>query len=137
MARATTLRQETLELEQLRIVVAQRVVCRELQLLGVEVVAERMRDFVMVSLQGYLWGKQELKVFRWPASWWQAVKERWMPLSLRKRYPVRYKTIEIRGLLFFPTLNVEVPNHHGTLVIETQERIDTLAGDGHELPCLF
>lgn len=32
----------------------------------------------------------------WPASWWEALKDRFLPKSLRKYFPVKYKTLEVK-----------------------------------------
>ena len=32
---------------------------------------------------------------KWPADWWQACKERWLPNWLVRRFPVKYRTLSI------------------------------------------
>lgn len=37
---------------------------------------------------------------QYPATWWDAVKERWAPRWLRRMYPVRYKHISIHQKIY-------------------------------------
>jgi len=46
---------------------------------------------------------QEDPLCRYPVDWWQAVKERWFPPWLLRRYPVRYK--EVIAVHNFPELD--------------------------------
>jgi hypothetical protein len=40
----------------------------------------------------------------WPATWWDAFKERWFPRWLRKRYPVRFKSIHVEKYGVYPEI---------------------------------
>ena len=40
--------------------------------------------------------REKIKVdVRWPADWWQAVRERWAPKWWLKRHPVRYHEVHV------------------------------------------
>lgn len=36
---------------------------------------------------------QDEELTQYPATWWEAVKERWFPAWLKKKCPVQYKTV--------------------------------------------
>lgn len=55
-------------------------------------------------------------VFRAPADWWQAVKERWFPKGWLRRWPVKYREDTIETQVIFP--NYKVPAELG---VYTQE----------------
>lgn len=43
---------------------------------------------------------------KWPADWWQAVRERWAPAWWLKRHPVKYEQIDRPVYNICPHLNV-------------------------------
>ena len=45
---------------------------------------------------------EELQKVTYPADWWQAVKDRWFPAWLKRRYPVIMNTVEAVAL--YPSL---------------------------------
>lgn len=58
-----------------------------------------------------IWGKQLSEVHeRWPADWWQAVKEHFAPRLGRlgawflQRYPVRYRRLDFDAWALWPTI---------------------------------
>ena len=52
--------------------------------------------------------KLEEVVARWPATWWQAFKERWYPLWLQKWFPVRWKESRMKSIALYPEM--VIPN---------------------------
>jgi len=42
--------------------------------------------------------------FRMPIDWWQAFKERWFPKIILKKWPVKYKRIDVKA--YYPRLQV-------------------------------
>lgn len=42
--------------------------------------------------------KRKLLDYQWPATWQDAFKERWFPGWARRRWPVRYRRIEVSEL---------------------------------------
>jgi hypothetical protein len=68
-------------------------------------------DFIMdrltYMLKIYLWGEDLGNViFETPLNWWEAVKERWFPSWLSKRYPVKYKRVYCKATAIYPQLNL-------------------------------
>ena len=54
--------------------------------------------------------------FRRPLDWWEAVKERWLPARLRRRFPVKYHVETVRLSSLYP--RARVPANMGTVVHE-------------------
>lgn len=55
------------------------------------------RDLV-ASLDTYMMAMldETIEIHRqWPADWWQAFKERWLPAWAKRRWPVQYEQIDI------------------------------------------
>jgi hypothetical protein len=42
------------------------------------------------------------EIVRYPADWWQAVKERWLPAWAKRRWPIRYKKSQLRLMCMYP-----------------------------------
>lgn len=42
--------------------------------------------------------RRRLTEYRWPATWWDAVKERWYPTWAKRRWPVRYEKVTVDEL---------------------------------------
>jgi len=54
--------------------------------------AEFLMDQMVLTLKAEVYG-EHLRDHKFPADWWQAVKDRWFPDWLKRRYPVRYTII--------------------------------------------
>lgn len=64
-----------------------------------------------------IFGKQLEKVdVKYPADWWQAVKDRWFPEWAKRRWPVQYKRHFIDAKALYPTIP-DVPGHQHYLNI--------------------
>ena len=71
-----------------------------------EYIAEKtMLGMTSILIEWKFFGKTIAK-FKWPATWWDAFKDRWYPQWARDRWPVRYKGISIDQLA---GMRVEVP----------------------------
>ncbi len=56
------------------------------------------KDELVVSLTSYIYGllDDRIKIYEeYPEDWWQAFKERWFPAWILRRYPVKYRVIDI------------------------------------------
>jgi hypothetical protein len=80
-----------------------------------EVEIDDLNRLICYRITGYVWsqdaGKKE--VFKYPADWWQALKERWFPRWLLKRFPVVYTYKEFIVKATYPDLVVQ--NHEPVL----------------------
>ena len=66
---------------------------------------------LLVRLQHRLAGKvTDSKEAVYPANWWEAVKERWMPRRLRRRFPIKQTVVTLEASAFYPS--VRIPNHN-------------------------
>jgi len=64
---------------------------------------------------------EDLEPIRYPADWWQALKDRWFPAWLRRRYPVVYTAIDVAAM--YPDLRVGHHRGYTTVVkVRTDER---------------
>lgn len=67
---------------------------------------------------------------RWPADWLQAVKERWAPRWIKRRWPVRYREHRVERTFYRAMCpHIEIPHHQGNEVHFTFLRD---AGGQHE-----
>lgn len=76
-------------------------------------------DQIIFRLRARLAGqKLEEVVARWPADWWEALKERWFPAWLQKWFPVRWKTSMLKSIALYPQM--VIPNWK-THVVQQRE----------------
>jgi hypothetical protein len=69
---------------------------------------DEMRAITIARFISFLYART---VERWPATWWDAFKERWFPAWAKKRWPVEWTTLK----QLVPTL--EAPTGHQTLYV--------------------
>lgn len=89
---------------------------------GREVDLLRMLDAethrMVIRMRGFLWGETVGEhVVSYPADWWQALKDRWFPWWLLRRYPVRRTSVRFDVKAVYPTLTFQLPNEPSSLVL--------------------
>ena len=62
---------------------------------------------VLRAMRTMLAKKAGDRIIRYPDGWKEAVKERWLPQWLKKRFPIRFK--EFDALVIYPNLLKEFP----------------------------
>lgn len=50
--------------------------------------------------------KFAVKTVRYPADWWQALKERWFPRKWQKRWPVKYTEDTLEANAYYPEIQI-------------------------------
>lgn len=78
-------------------------------------------DFIMRKLvygiKSYIAASGEETVscnIKWPANWWQAVKERWLPAWAKQRWPVLYERHRMERTFYRAMCpHIEIPRHQG------------------------
>jgi hypothetical protein len=76
------------------------------------------RTRLLAQLQTYAVGMVSERIIihkQWPADWWQAVRERWLPAWWLRRWPVRYEFLDINRPLYArvcPHVAIEHKNTH-------------------------
>lgn len=85
----------------------------------IEVIAGRMAFRLAATI---LSEPQNYKI-KHPANWWEAVKERFLPDKLKKKYPVKYTVYDINVRTFYPKTSLPdlEHKHHIELRQHTQE----------------
>lgn len=90
---------ETVILEKTRFCIQQEMNKRRLGIANLEVdVSPHLERLVFRLTAMLLNGPKKERIDieeRYPADWWQAVKERWFPAWAIKRWPVNYKVISV------------------------------------------
>ena len=105
---------ETLELEKIRFAVAKRVSLSFLENLEIEHYTDFITDSFTNILKWWVWGKQVTEneyvesniEIKYPETWWDAFKERWLPNFLLKRYPVKYIEFDTPRIIIHKTYHV-------------------------------
>ncbi len=115
------------QLEKVRFGV-QRALSRELfEEMTVNVrLQESFANAFVAEVQHFLWsedaGQREV---RYPADWWEALKDRWFPLSWKQRWPVRWQVEHFYVKCVYPGFRPSLPNeqHRMRLIQQTSQEI--------------
>lgn len=114
------------QLERIKLTFAQKM---SNELLGAMVEVKSIADDFLKNqltfvIQGYLWGESgKPQTIRYPATWWDAVKERWFPEWLVARYPVTYREYEINLNTLYPNFRISLPHETHVLKYEVYNRL--------------
>jgi hypothetical protein len=79
--------------------------------LEIKIAREIVNDkdhYIGYKIRGYVWSQDAGKKveFKYPADWWEAVKERFAPAWFLKRYPVKYTHKEFQVKATYPELMI-------------------------------
>lgn len=114
------------QLEKLKLAIAEKV---SEHLLGavVDIKAiqdDFIRDRLTLIIQGYIWGESgKTQLIHYPATWWDAVKERWFPRWLLARYPAVYREHEISLKTLYPDFKISMSHEAHVLKYEVHDRL--------------
>ena len=62
-------------------------------------------EAMVVRLRKYVWSERLAdETVRWPATWWDAFKDRWFPRWALRRWPVRWKHADFTIYRGYPDL---------------------------------
>ncbi len=104
-----------------------KVVSEELVDASVDYTMGWMTNSVNFAIRGYVWGESEKvqrQTIKYPANWIEAIKDRWLPRSLRKIYPVKYHCVDIDVTAIYPKFNPIVPGIEYRLVINRDDTFE-------------
>ena len=77
-----------------------------------------MLDDLALRVRQDIFGKQLEKVdIKYPADWWQAVKDRWFPDWAKHRWPVMFTRHHVDVKALYPSMP-EVPEHRGYMNVD-------------------
>src|SRR5690242_19260424 len=70
-----------------------------------------IKNRMTLLVHGYVWGESgETRTIRYPATWWDALKQRWFPRWLLARYPATYREHEISLKTLYPNFKISMPH---------------------------
>ena len=105
---------EQIELD--RIQAACRVMMEDLPGVGhdVQVWHDLMLESAVAQLRVFVLGKEmEPLHYQWPATWWEALKERWFPRWAKERWPVEYEHRDVTFRELYPDFKPALPQGAG------------------------
>lgn len=71
-----------------------------------EVNLDRLMRAMVVNIRAEIYGKQlRHEEIKYPLTWWDALKERWYPKWLLRKYPAKYKTIVLDIKELYPEIS--------------------------------
>lgn len=105
----------------------------------IERLAEPLAYEFVYQLDAYLNGKQqevEHTEITYPIDWFEAFKERWLPVWLLKKYPVKYQTHKIVTKITKICPHLDVPNDVQSHLVwlMREEKVDDFQDDCNGKP---
>jgi hypothetical protein len=115
-----------IELEKIKITIAESV---SNELLGVvveckDIADDFIKNRMTLLVRGYIWGESgKTQTIRYPATWWDAFKERWFPQWLLTRYPAAYREHKIDLRTLYPNFKISMPHETHVLKYMVHDRL--------------
>lgn len=108
-----------IKLEQIKHAVSQRIGRERLSRMRLDMEWVFDVDAMVMRLeQSVLSERLTDESVRWPATWWDAFKVRWMPQWWLRRWPAKYAHADFTVYRGYP--DVSMPDHRHTLSIQRQ-----------------
>jgi hypothetical protein len=64
-----------------------------------------LTDDIGIRVVQKVWGRElQRQEVKYPANWWEAVKDRWLPAWAKGRWPVRYRVVTLTARELYPRL---------------------------------
>lgn len=126
---------ERVIIDKLKFSLSHKVSSEILREINISSYIEQISNDIVLRVEGFLFSKthKETIVFdtvKVPVDWWEAVKERFFPMFLILRYPIKYRTIQtvIKNNITrtCPHLNIA----------SSREHVEFLITKEHECKCL-
>ena len=91
----------------------------------VEAWCDHLAESIEVQVRGRLAGEQQPEIMiKHPNTWWEAVKERFFPAWLKRRFPVQYRHHHINGAALYPDFKPALPEQRLVWDIHRAERLN-------------
>lgn len=86
---------------------------------------DHARRRLVMEMRMDIYGKRHPKehVVRYPADWWEAVKERFAPAWFRDRYPVRFVEVTASLLETYPDIQPAIPDRRPVMHFAVKRNI--------------
>lgn len=93
----------------------------------VEDIRDDVNRQLVFTMRAFVYGKDhpERHVIRYPATWWEAVKERFAPACFRDRYPVVFTEVTASLEELYPEIEPALPDRHAVLKVRVAKRFET------------
>ena len=82
-------------------------------------------DSMLIEIRRHVAGRSRSITVSMPDGWLEAVKERWLPKRLLKRFPVKYRDTEAEVFAAYPELHIDpLRGRKGPMVYHTSVHKD-------------
>jgi hypothetical protein len=114
-------------LEQMKLVLASYITAELAEQFAIEPTVEINSmlkwhgDEIVLRVVQKIYGREMERIeVRYPADWWQALKERWFPPWAKRWWPVQETVIDLVARELYP--RVALPDHGPTIALDYHER---------------
>lgn len=92
----------------------------------VETLHDHATNQLHLLMRAFIYGKDHPSkhVVRYPADWWQAVKERFAPVWFRDRYPVQFITVTASLEELYPEIEPALPDQSPVMKFIVKKKIE-------------
>ena len=124
---------QSVELERMKLVAVQYITDELAEQFAIEAKVDlslhssfRFDDIVLRVVQEVYGRQVESKAVRYPADWWQAFKNHWLPTWALKRWPIVWRTERLEAWEVYP--KVEMPEVERRIIIRKRDWEDDREG---------
>jgi hypothetical protein len=106
-------------------VIARTTLDKQPYLHNVQALLREEANNLLMTLHAFVPAQKKTHTVRYPADWWQAVKDRWYPAWALSRWPVVYRQITVDAHRTWEHLPVTAPDKWGQsfeFVIDREEK---------------
>jgi hypothetical protein len=114
---------ESFSLDKIQIGMEQAVTAELLQAHGTAIYDDIFRT-IRLQIRGYVLGERmedQSRSVTYPATWWDAFKERWFPKRALKRWPAKRTTFTVDVKVIYPELHrkISLPDERHTFLLSS------------------
>jgi hypothetical protein len=115
---------KTVKLERIQLAVQKKIELEFVDSLVTIDDADKFGDYlgnsIVVQARVFVWGENagDMASVTHPLNWWEAVKERWFPAWAKKRWPVLYKTHNLKAMAIYPKFRPSIPDYEHTMMYQ-------------------
>lgn len=93
-----------------------------LEIKSLETILDNTIGLMRIEMHARIYGKEGQRIeVKWPATWWQHVKERFFPKWALRRWPVTYSARVIEAAALAPALPVAVEDRYSFVAAFTRD----------------
>ncbi len=119
---------DTVTLEKLRFGLRRHILASDIGInQSIDVFIDDLSGDIVAEIRGFVWAERPEDrgyTFQWADGWIQALKERWFPTWVLKKWPIRYHREHVDVQAIYPTFKPAIPDQQFRLRLIRHDPIE-------------